>query len=126
MSPRFTYLNARGATRRLGRTAATAAAVAVAVLGTTLATAPTASALDSRSCTKNITNQWRTVDDLAGAAVRSGPGETYTKRYGLDFGRHFWAVCQATSAAGNTWYFGKDIHDRKGWIVAFKTGKGKY
>ncbi|MFD5198698.1 hypothetical protein ACFWM7_00720 [Streptomyces sp. NPDC058375] len=54
--------------------AAASDAVAVAVLGT----APTASALDSRSCTKNITNQWRTVDDLARAAVRSGPGQTYT------------------------------------------------
>ncbi|WP_050495788.1 hypothetical protein [Streptomyces baarnensis] len=122
-----THLTARGATRRLGRTAASAAAVAVAVLGTTLATAPTASALDSRSCTKNITNQWRTVDDLAGAAVRTGPGQTYKKRYGLDFAGHFWAVCQAKSAAGNVWYYGKDsVYDRKGWIVASKTGKGKY
>ncbi|MFB7216333.1 MULTISPECIES: hypothetical protein [unclassified Streptomyces] len=121
------YLKLRGSTRRLGRTAAISAAVATAVLGTTLATAPTASALDSSHCTTNITNQWRTVEDLAGAAVRSGPGQTYTKRYGLDFGGHFWAVCTAKSSAGNTWYYGKDdIYDRHGWIVASKTGKGYY
>ncbi|MEE1774894.1 hypothetical protein AB0D68_33495 [Streptomyces sp. NPDC048212] len=116
----------RALSRKAARLAASSAIALSVAAGATLATAPTASALDSTHCTKNITNQWRTVRDLAGAAVRSGPGQTYTKRYGLDMGKHFWAVCQATSSAGNTWYFGKDAGNRKGWIVASKTGKGKY
>ncbi|MEU9529064.1 hypothetical protein AB0D58_27235 [Streptomyces sp. NPDC048210] len=103
----------RALSRKAARLAASSAIALSVAAGATLATAPTASALDSTHCTKNITNQWRTVRDLAGAAVRSGPGQTYTKRYGLDMGKHFWAVCQATS-------------NRKGWIVASKTGKGKY
>lgn len=116
----------RSRTRTLGRVAASSAITLLAAAGATLATAPTASALDSTYCTSNITNQWRTVRDLGGAAVRSGPGQTHTKRYGLNFGEHFWAVCQAKSPAGNTWYYGKDDLGRKGWMVASKSGKGRY
>ncbi|MET7359623.1 hypothetical protein ABZS76_14345 [Streptomyces sp. NPDC005562] len=115
------YLKMRGSSRRLGRTAATSAAVAVAVLGTTLATAPAASAVDSSGCSKNIANHYRIVHDLAGATIRSGPAQGYSKRYHLNYGEYFLAVCTAKSSAGNLWYYGKDLGDRKGWVVASRT-----
>ncbi|MGW7276343.1 hypothetical protein ACWGH5_38335 [Streptomyces sp. NPDC054864] len=77
--------------------------------------------MDSSGCSKNIANQTRIVHDLAGATIRSGPGQGYSKRYHLGYGDFFTAVCTAKSSAGNLWYYGKDFDDRKGWVVASVT-----
>lgn len=107
-----------------GQLAAVAASVAV-VLGGALASAPTASALGSERCDKNITDQWRQVNDLAGGIVRSGPAAAYSKRYTMNYAEGFWAVCTAKNSYGNLWYYGRDrAGNRWGWIWSERTDKG--
>jgi hypothetical protein len=101
------------------------AASAAVILGSALASAPTASAVGSDGCDKNITNQWRHVDDLGGGIVRSGPAAAYSQRYTMNFGYAFYAVCSATNTYGNLWYYGRDyVGDRWGWIYSQRTAKG--
>ncbi|MZE80900.1 hypothetical protein [Streptomyces xinghaiensis] len=110
----------------LARGTGVVATAGALLLGGTLATAPVAHAVGSERCTKNVTNHWRTVNNLADATVRSGPGTMYKKRYQLYFGDHFKAYCSARNQYGNLWYYGMDPLKRKGWIYADRTGKGRY
>ncbi|MEV8396715.1 SH3 domain-containing protein [Streptomyces niveus] len=104
------------------RAAVTAASLA-ALAGGGLALAPSANAV---GCETNITNHWRTVTDLAGGNVRTGPGETYRKLYNLEFSGHYLAVCKTVNRHGNTWYYGKDDRGRKGWMWSEYTAKGRF
>ncbi|MFD3922854.1 SH3 domain-containing protein [Streptomyces sp. NPDC058595] len=95
------------------------AAVLAGLGGGGLVVAPSASA--ARICQTDIRNHWRWVDNLADATVRSGPGTAHSARYQLYYGDSFLAVCKTKNSYGNTWFYGKDIRDRKGWISADRT-----
>ncbi|MER7170347.1 hypothetical protein [Streptomyces mesophilus] len=114
------------------RTMMTVAAVAATAMPadlaapSTAAPRPMAKAVGSGHCDKNIADHWRTVDDLAGVRVRTGPSAAYPERYHLDFAGHLWVTCQVTNGKGNVWFYGKDrIHDRWGYFYGARTTKGK-
>ncbi|KMS74178.1 hypothetical protein ACM01_14730 [Streptomyces viridochromogenes] len=109
------------------RRAVTALSLTAALAGGGLvATAGTATAVGADRCDKNITNHWRHVSDLAGAALRTGPGIEYSRKKVLDFGVNFYAYCQATNRHGNVWYYGRDWVDRWGWVFSGRTTKGQF
>lgn len=108
------------------RRAVTALSLTTALAGGGLvATAPTAAAVGADRCDKNITNHWRYVNDLAGAALRNGPGKDYSRKRVLDFGVNFYAYCQATNRHDNVWYYGKDWVGNWGWVFSGRTAKGR-
>ncbi|MFJ8195277.1 hypothetical protein ACIQ8D_36955 [Streptomyces sp. NPDC096094] len=103
---------------------AAATATTLVILGGAIATAPTATAVGADRCDKNTANHWRHVSDLAGAALRNGPGKDYAKKKTLDFGVNFYVYCQDTNRHGNVWYYGKDWVGKWGWVFSERTAKG--
>ncbi|MGN9763074.1 hypothetical protein [Streptomyces sp. SD31] len=107
------------------RRAITALSLTAALAGGGLvATAGTAEAVGADRCDKNTANHWRHVSDLAGAALRNGPGKDYSRKKVLDFGVNFYVYCQATNGHGNVWYYGKDWVGDWGWVFSDRTSKG--
>ncbi|MCP9207494.1 SH3 domain-containing protein [Streptomyces cucumeris] len=113
--------------RRVG----TVAALGAALFAGALTVAPTASAVGSSACAKNVTNHWRHIDVLASQGaydsyMHSGPGETYKVVKGLGYGDDFKAYCGGYSSHGNWWYYSKLPNGKKGWIFGRDSSKGRF
>jgi hypothetical protein len=94
-------------------------------------TAPSASAVGSSACSKNVTNHWRHIDVLAGdwphtTYLRTGPGSDYSAKRGLDYGDDFKAYCTAYSHSGKIWYYSKMPSGQKGWVYGYFSAKGTF
>jgi hypothetical protein len=91
-------------------TAATALA-----LGATLVAAPSALAVGSKACTKNIKDKTYMVNNWAGADLRTGPsnGKKYKTKKHLDVGTDVRVYC--VNDKGLTWYYGK-AGKTTGWV----------
>ncbi|MFE0098942.1 hypothetical protein [Streptomyces sp. NPDC059009] len=113
--------------RRMG----TVAAVGAALFAGGLTVAPTAGAVGSAACSKNVTNHWRNIDifNYEGhnheSYMHSGPGATYKITKGLHFHDTFVAYCKGLSPHGNWWYYSKLPSGKKGWIEAKDSAKGR-
>ena len=94
-------------------------------------TAPSASAVGSSACSKNVTNHWRHVDVLASEGahdtyLRTGPGTTYSAKRGIDYGDDFMAYCTGYSSHGKVWYYSKMPSGQKGWVYGAWSAKGTF
>ncbi|MER5854598.1 hypothetical protein ABT131_03015 [Streptomyces sp900105245] len=92
-----------------GLTAATALA-----LGATVLAAPSASAVDSSGCTKNIKDQTLQVVQWDHADMHTGPGYSYKVKKSVFAGTDVRVYCTAYKK-GTTWYYGKS-GKTKGWM----------
>ncbi|MGW2701056.1 SH3 domain-containing protein [Streptomyces sp. NPDC001340] len=90
-----------------GLTAATALA-----LGATLMAAPTASAVGSSGCTKNIRDTTYTVVQYDHADMHTGPGNNYRVKKSVYMGNKVRVYC---TAKGGSWYYGK-FGSTYGWM----------
>ncbi|KUM72351.1 hypothetical protein [Streptomyces curacoi] len=94
-----------------GLTAATVLAV-----GATVLAAPSASAVGSSACTKNIADTTRQITRWGDTILRDGPGESYRKKKTLFTGEKVRLYCRAYNKHTATyWYYGKN-GTTKGWI----------
>ncbi|GAA2076627.1 hypothetical protein GCM10009801_32250 [Streptomyces albiaxialis] len=99
----------------------TGAAAAAVALGGTVLTAPSATAVGSTACTKNIKNeQWRTTSMIdRRTMLQNGPGVAYKNKGQVGQGGPFYAYCKTKNKHGNTWYYGKaNWLGKKGWLPA--------
>ncbi|MGH4033118.1 hypothetical protein ACQB60_29750 [Actinomycetota bacterium Odt1-20B] len=113
--------------RRMG----TVAAVGAALLAGAVTAAPSAAAVGSKACSKNVTNHWRHIDIFSyeghnhESYMHSGPGATYKITKGLFYQDNFKAYCKGLSSHGNWWYYAKLPSGKKGWIEARDSAKGR-
>ncbi|MWA15931.1 SH3 domain-containing protein [Streptomyces sp. BA2] len=95
---------------------ASVAAVSAVVVGGTVALAPTASAVGSSACTKNVANYDTQTDTTV--KFRTGPGTGYTAKGTVGEGRWVYVTC---TAKGGAWAFLKVTSGphkgETGWIA---------
>ncbi|MFC8126356.1 hypothetical protein [Streptomyces sp. NPDC057302] len=104
---------------RLGKSLATLTAATAVILGGSLVTAPTASAVGGSACEKNVRNHDMLVGNL-GATARKGPSNNYAKRMTLQPYDTVYVRCYAVNSHGNRWYYG-DLPrtSARGWVYDF-------
>jgi uncharacterized protein YgiM (DUF1202 family) len=92
-----------------GLTAATAL-----TLGATLVAAPSASAVGSSGCNKNIKDQTLSVVQYDHADMHTGPGNKYKVKKSVYMGSKVRVYC-INNKSGVNWYYGKSGRT-KGWM----------
>ncbi|MEU5417861.1 hypothetical protein [Streptomyces sp. NPDC020667] len=91
------------------------AASAVA-LGAVMATASSASAVNSSACTRDDKNHWAYSVDLSDAPLREGPGNQYRQKGTLEGLHAFYVICSTVNGSGNRWYYGDLANGTRGWL----------
>ncbi|MGN9760818.1 hypothetical protein [Streptomyces sp. SD31] len=100
----------------LRKAAAGLTAATTLALGATLLAAPSASAVGSSACTKNIKDATWSITRWGDTIMRNGPAESYRKNKGLFTGDTVRVYCRAYNKKTATfWYYGKN-GNTKGWV----------
>ncbi|MFF7789819.1 hypothetical protein [Streptomyces sp. NPDC007991] len=102
----------------LRKTLVSGAAIVTTALGCTLLAAPSASAVGSSACTKNVRDEtWNVTNTFKSRSViQDGPGYKYKNKEELFGGAPFRVYCK-TKKSGITWYYGKHLNGGiKGWL----------
>ncbi|MGV9885302.1 SH3 domain-containing protein [Streptomyces sp. NPDC003006] len=98
------------------KTLFTGAAAVTIALGGSLLMAPSASAVGSSACTKNIADETWNVTNPFRSTIQNGPGYSYANKEELYAGAPFRVYCK-TKKSGITWYYGKHLNGGiKGWL----------